>query len=136
MQLKQESLHLGIVTHNGDAMLDFYNGTLGLPIVGEIRFADLGLLKKLQCGNSVIKLLILDKAVDEANPSGGFAAATGFRYCGLAIDNIDEVVKGCRDAGCTVVVDILELRPGVKAAMLEDPDGNYLEFIQDDSVTV
>ena len=41
-------------------------------------------------------------------------------------------MQRCRADGHKIVVEVRQLRPGVKAAMVEDPDGNTIEFMQED----
>ncbi|WP_019528274.1 VOC family protein [Dasania marina] len=132
LKLSDPALHVGIVTENGERMLDFYNRVFGLESVGEIPFPGLGVVHKLQCGNSQIKLLVLESPAQSHNPGGGFSSATGYRYLSFNIANIDAVVEACDKDCCQIVVAVKELRPGVKAAMVQDPDGNTIEFMQMD----
>lgn len=132
MKLQKPALDLGIVTVNAAAMLHFYADTLGLPSAGTVPIAGVGTLNKLQCGDSVIKLLALALAQPPAGAAGrgGYAAATGYRYCTLTIADLDAVVERCRAAGYTVAVEIVSPRPGLRAAMIEDPDGNTVELME------
>lgn len=130
MKLRKPALDLGIVTVNAEAMLHFYADTLGLPSAGEVPIAGVGTLRKLQCGDSLIKLLILAQPPAGQCGRGGYAAATGYRYCTLTIEDLDVVVARCRAAGCTIAVDIVSPRPGLRAAMIEDPDGNTVELME------
>lgn len=129
IQLERQAIDLGVVTSNGDAMLKFYRDTLGLEEAADIPFPGLGMIKKLSCGDSFIKLLILDQPAGKPPCKDGFTAAEGFRYCAITVCNLDELVAGCRDGGYKVVVEISDLRPGVRVAMVEDPDGNTLELM-------
>jgi predicted enzyme related to lactoylglutathione lyase len=76
---------------------------------------------------------VLDSDPQAANPGGGFSAATGFRYCSFQVTEIEAFVAQCQAAGSQVIVAPTEIRPGVKAAVVEDPDGNTLEFMQFDA---
>jgi catechol 2,3-dioxygenase-like lactoylglutathione lyase family enzyme len=129
IQLERQAIDLGVVTSNGDAMLKFYRDTLGLEEAADIPFPGLGMIKKLSCGDSFIKLLVLDQPADKPPCKEGFTAAEGFRYCAITVKNLDELVATCRQAGYKIVVDISDLRPGVRVAMVEDPDGNTLELM-------
>ena len=62
--------------------------------------------------------------------TGGIDSATGYRYWTITIDNLEQAVKLCRDAGYQVVMPINEFRPGVSISIIEDPDGNWVEFVQ------
>ncbi|MCR9184194.1 MAG: VOC family protein [Halieaceae bacterium] len=132
MKLIDDDFAMGIVTSNGERMLAFYSDTLGFTRSGTVSFPGMGTVHKLAHGRCHIKLLVLDKEPPAANPGGGFAAATGFRYCSFQVTQIEELAVQCRAAGCQIIVDPAEIRPGVKAAAVEDPDGNTLEFMQFD----
>jgi catechol 2,3-dioxygenase-like lactoylglutathione lyase family enzyme len=128
MKLQKQALDIGIVTVNVAAMLHFYADTLGLPAAGEVAVPG-GIVHKLQCGDSLIKLLALTQAPAGECHRGGFAAATGYRYCTLTVADLDAAVERCRAAGCTIAVEIVSPRPGLRAAMVEDPDGNTVELM-------
>ena len=48
----------------------------------------------------------------------------------MTINNLDEVLDAVSAAGHKIVWPRREVRPGVVIAMVEDPDGNWVEFIQ------
>ncbi len=48
----------------------------------------------------------------------------------MTIENMDEVLSAVEAAGQKVIWSPTEVRPGVMVAMVEDPDGNWVEFIQ------
>jgi catechol 2,3-dioxygenase-like lactoylglutathione lyase family enzyme len=131
ISLKESALELGIVTHNGEEMLRFYHDILGLPIVGEITFPNFSVLNKLQCGTNLIKILVLNSEAEFENIRGGYARATGYRYCTLNINNLDETLAHCQAKDVDVVFDAMELRAGVRVAMIEDPDGNTIELFEE-----
>jgi predicted enzyme related to lactoylglutathione lyase len=128
VQIKKQAIDFGIVTTNGPAMLAFYRDVIGLPYLREMPMPGGGTMHQLACGESVVKLVVLDKTPAPAVP-GGIQAATGYRYWTITITNIPEVLQACADAGHKVVMKERELRPGVKIAMVEDPDGNWVEFL-------
>ena len=130
ISLTRRALDLGIVTNNEASMLGFYCETLGFPLVGEVTLPNLGRLKKLQCGESQIKLLVLNEPAEHSSVRDNFAASTGYRYCSLEVENLGAVIDGCRKAGYVISVDVMALRPGVSVALVEDPDGNTVEFME------
>ena len=87
-------------------------------------------MHRLWFGNSLIKLVVLVK--DPALPAapGGIPGATGYRYWTMTIYNLDEVLSAVQAAGQKIVRPRTEVRPGVVIGMVEDPDGNWVEFIQ------
>ncbi|WP_338064854.1 VOC family protein [Tomitella gaofuii] len=54
----------------------------------------------------------------------------GLAYCTLWVDALDDVVRRCGDHGGTVAAEPVEIRPGVRTALLRDPDGNTLEVME------
>lgn len=130
VHLQKRALDLGIVTRNESAMWEFYSGLLGLPSAGEVTIPGVGRIRKLQCGESLIKMLVPVVPPPVEVQRGGYAAATGYRYCTLSVSGLTDLVAGCRKAGHVISVEPRELRPGTWAAMVEDPDGNTVELFE------
>jgi catechol 2,3-dioxygenase-like lactoylglutathione lyase family enzyme len=131
IQLTKSSIDLGIVVTDSDTALAFYRDLLGLEHVGDTPMpGGDGTMHRLSCGDTVIKLVKFDE-VPEARPArGGIAGATGYRYFTISISNLSELTDAIRDAGHKVRVEPTEIRPGVSISIVEDPDGNWVEFIQ------
>ena len=130
IQLTKQAVDLGIVTTNGAAMLGFYRDVLGLEFKGEMPMpGGTGVMHRLLCGDSLIKLVVLP-AVPATAPPGGIQGASGYRYWTITVSNLAEMIKACADAGAKVVMGEREIRPGVRIAMVSDPDGNWVEFLQ------
>ena len=67
----------------------------------------------------------------EARPAGGGPmGGTGYRYWTISVSNLQALVDDCKAGGYRVRVEPTEVRPGVTIAMVEDPDGNWVEFLQ------
>ena len=129
IDIKKNSIDLGIVTTNGDAMLAFYRDTLGFNYERQIPMPiGEGIMHRMYCGESLIKLVVLPSAPGKAAP-GGIGGATGYRYWTITISNLEEIVESCAKAGHNVAIAPREVRPGVRIAMVEDPDGNWVEFL-------
>ena len=128
----KESIDIGLVTDNVAAMTEFYHQTLGLEIEAVLNMPGGAEMTRLVCGTSIIKLVRQPKTPAQANPPGGIAAATGIRYFTITIDDLESAVQRCRAAGCNVPLGPLQARPGVNIAMIEDPDGNWVELLQHD----
>jgi catechol 2,3-dioxygenase-like lactoylglutathione lyase family enzyme len=128
VQLTKQAIDLGIVTTNGPAMLAFYRDVLGFKYLREMPMPGGGLMHQMLCGDSMIKLVVLDKELAPAAP-GGPQGGTGYRYWTITVNNIPELLQACTDKAHKVVMKERELRPGVKIAMVEDPDGNWVEFL-------
>lgn len=135
VQLAKDSIDLGIVITDSEASLAFYRDLLGFEHVADTPMpAGLdGTMHRLNCGSTLIKLVKLDE-VPEARPArGGITGATGYRYFTMIVDNLAEITQAVKDAGHKVRMDTVEVRPGVTISMVEDPDGNWVEFVEDRS---
>ena len=130
LSIVKDSIDLGIITKEPEKMLAFYRDTLGLEPEGEIPMPGGGTMYRLKCGSSVIKIVVNGKEPAAAAPPGGIRGATGYRYWTITVDNLEQSVDACKNAGYQVVVPVNEFRPGVSIAIIEDPDGNWVEFIQ------
>jgi len=125
----KDSIDLGIVVRDIDAALVFYRDTLGLEAVGDKAMPG-GHMHRLMCGTSMIKLVLLDKTPEASAPPGGIPGATGYRYWTISVDDCASAETACREGGHRVVIPTRELRPGTTICMVEDPDGNWVEFLQ------
>lgn len=128
VNLSKDSIDLGIVTNDPVASIAFYRDVLGFEDLGEFPMPG-GTMQRLQCGTSTIKIVSMTKPPTAAAASGGIGGATGYRYWTISVSNLAEVVAGCEAAGTKIAVPITELRPGITIAIVEDPDGNWVEFL-------
>lgn len=135
VQLAKDSIDLGIVITDSEASLGFYRDLLGFDHVADTPMPAgmQGTMHRLNCGSTLIKLVKLDE-VPEARPAkGGIAGATGYRYFTMIVDNLAEITQAVKDGGHKVRMENVEVRPGVTISMVEDPDGNWVEFVEDRS---
>lgn len=130
IELTKDSIDLGIVVTDIDASLAFYRDTLGLTLAGETPLPGGGVMHRLMCGTSMIKLVVPAAPPPAVAPPGGIQAATGYRYWTISVSNIEALVGEFDAAGYTIAVPVTTMRPGVVIAIVEDPDGNWVEFVQ------
>ena len=130
LQIAKDAIDLGIITRDAGPMLKFYRDTLGLALEGEMDMPGGGKMTRLKCGNTVVKLVVQGREPKADAPPGGLAGATGYRYWTITVSNLDEAAAACADAGYKLPVPVTEIRPGVRIAMVEDPDGNWVELLQ------
>jgi len=129
MKLAKDSIDLGIVTRDAAASVAFYRDVLGMEDRGTNPIP-WGVLHRLVCGTSAIKIVSLTEGPPADAPPGGLPGGTGYRYWTITVTNLSEVLAACEAAGRPVVVPPTEVRPGVTIAMVEDPDGNWVELLQ------
>lgn len=135
IDLRKDSIDLGIVITDSAASLAFYRDLLGFDHVADTPMpAGIdGTMHRLMCGTTLIKLVKLDAVPTASAPPGGITGGTGYRYFTIQVSNLPEITQQCKDAGVRVVVDNVEIRPQVSISMVEDPDGNWVEFVDDRS---
>ena len=128
-ELTKDSIDIGIVITDIAQSIAFYRDVLGFDQAGELAVPG-GTMYRLMCGTSAIKLVLPAQAPPAIAPPGGIQGATGYRYFTISVSNIEELVADCSAAGHTVAVPVTMLRPGLTIAIVEDPDGNWVEFVQ------
>ena len=131
IELAKDSVDLGIVVRDGEAALKFYRDTLGLEHVADTPMpSGNGTMHRLMCGTSLIKVIEYPEPPQDANPTGGIPAASGYRYWTITVSNLDTITGECEAAGYKIAVPPREIRPGTRIAMVEDPDGNWVELLE------
>ncbi len=123
----KDSLDLGILVSDIDASLHFYRDLLGLKFIEE-RPASFGTMYRLRYGSSDFKVIKPD--VLPLKSPDGIPSQLGFRYVTLIVKNLSELCADLRKKGVPFAVPEKESRPGVRLAMVKDPDGNIVEFVE------
>ena len=134
VKLSKEALDVGLVSYNGTSMLGFYSQILGFEKIGEVPFPGLGIVNKFKCGLSQIKILVLENPPKNENARGDFTISSGYRYCTLNVRNLLDIVEDCTNNNHIVQTAPREIREGVTVAIIEDPDGNLIELMQDNNL--
>jgi catechol 2,3-dioxygenase-like lactoylglutathione lyase family enzyme len=127
MKPAKDSLDLGVIVSDIKASLRFYQEILGLKFIEVVPLA-YGNMHRLRFGTSDFKL------IDPKNipPQGaiGLDRQLGFRYVTFVVQNLSEICSELRQQGAEFAVPEKELRPGVRIAMVKDPDGNIVELVE------
>jgi len=129
MKLARDALDLGIFVSDINASLKFNQETLGLNKEGELDLP-FGKMHRLSYGKSFFKL-IDPKELPPKGPAG-LTGQLGFRYVTFPVTNISEICETLKEKGVKFTFPETELMPGVRIAMVQDPDGNNVEFVQRD----
>ncbi len=126
------AIDLGIVTTNGDAMLAFYRDVLGFRHEGDVNMEASGIkvMHRLWFGDSLIKLVVPMREPKAPPVMGGIPGSTGYRYWTMTISNLDDVMGEIAATGAKIIRPKTEIRAGISIAIVEDPDGNWVEFVE------
>ena len=127
MEPAKDSLDLGMIVSDIKTSLNFYQNMLGLQFIGEMPLW-FGTMHRLRFGSSDFKLIDPHKVP----PKGpvGLESQLGFRYVTFVIKNLSNLCEELRNKGIEFVITEKEMRPGVRIAMVKDPDGNIVEFVE------
>jgi hypothetical protein len=77
----------------------------------------------------MVKLLVASPTPEAAAAGGGITGASGYRYFTINVTNIQELFDECVAAGYQGMLKPRALGP-ITIAMVADPDGNVVEFLQ------
>jgi catechol 2,3-dioxygenase-like lactoylglutathione lyase family enzyme len=123
----RNAIDIGLLVGDIAASLAFYEGVLGLRKVQKMP-TSFGTMHRMAFGDSFVKLI--DPASPPPPGAPGLHGALGLRYLTFPVTDIDAVCEACRRAGVRFDVEKTEFMPGVTIAMVRDPDGNVVEFVQ------
>jgi len=127
MKPAKNSLDMGVIVSDIKASLNFYQNILGLEFVGTTPLW-FGTMHRLRFGTSDFKLI--DPKVLPPRGAIGLENQLGLRYVTFVIENLSELCTDLQKIGIEFTVPEKETRPGVRIAMVKDPDGNIVEFVQ------
>ena len=130
IKVTSPGIDLGIVVRDGPAALAFYRDLLGLEHQGDNPVPGGGHMHRLLAGESMVKILVPDPSPVASAAPGGIPGSTGLRYFTVSVAGLDELRDACTRAGVTVVRPATEMAPGVRIAIVEDPEGNWVEFLE------
>ncbi len=126
------AVDVGVVVADMEQSLGFYRDLMGLPVVAEVNTSLIGKgrMVQLRHGASLIKLVEMEEA-----PAGrsetGIATTFGYRYITLLVTDIEAVVAKIEQGEVPITLPVTELGNGAVIVMVEDPDGNIVEFVQE-----
>jgi catechol 2,3-dioxygenase-like lactoylglutathione lyase family enzyme len=127
MKPAKDSLDLGIIVSDIKASLNFYQTILGLEFVG-ITPVWFGTMHRLRFGTSDFKLIQPNTVPGRG--AVGVEKQLGFRYVTFVVKNLSEICGELKGKGIEFTVPEKEVRPGTRIAMVKDPDGNIVEFVE------
>jgi predicted enzyme related to lactoylglutathione lyase len=129
LDLLTPAVEIGLVTTNLEAMIEFYEGFLGLEPQGEIESGDVS-QRRYTLGGSVIKLVTYTTPPPLPPAPGGGRAQAGLRYFTIGIQNLRDAAARIEAAGYDIVEPVTEFAPvpSMGWMFIADPDGNSIEL--------
>lgn len=133
--------HTGFVVTDIEAMTAFYRDVLGLAVVREVELAGDLAAQITGYADARVRVVFLGKEgekhllelVQYLHPSGSDRHSTrndaGATHLCFSVDNLDAVYNELCDRGVRFSAPPVALGL-LKAAMSQDPEGNWLEFIE------
>jgi catechol 2,3-dioxygenase-like lactoylglutathione lyase family enzyme len=130
IELARDDLDVGLIAFNAEAMITFYGEVLALPSDGTMKIPGIGLMHRYKIGTQLLKV-----TVPNERPAAPVVVklpwqAGGMRYWTIHVVDLEAVLAGLAAHGVTSVTGILDPRPGVRYAIVVDPDGNGIEFVE------
>ena len=123
----KESVDVLIVVRDIEKSLGFYQEILGLEKMEELQ-TPFGVSHRLRYGTSLVKLLD-PREVPPAGPIG-LEKQLGFRFLSFGIRNLSEVCSTLEKRSVEFVMPATQVTPDMRLAMVKDPDGNIVEFVE------
>jgi predicted enzyme related to lactoylglutathione lyase len=123
-------IDIGIVVKDADACIPFYRDALGLKLLFDFELPTGSHMWQFAVGECVVKLVTHKETPAAANPPGGSAGGTGLRYWTMGVDDIDIAMEPIAASGAPVPLPVTQLMPGIRIAMIEDPEGNVVELLE------
>ncbi|MEL7508606.1 MAG: VOC family protein [Cyanobacteria bacterium J06554_1] len=126
------AIDVGLTVTNMERSLHFYRDLIGLTVVAEMTTTLIGKGRMLQLkhGESLLKLVELEN-IPPRQGSPGIGMGLGYRYITLLVSNIDKIMTKLEQETVAMVTPATQLNNGATIAMVTDPDGNIVEFVQE-----
>ena len=132
-ELAVPRIDVGLVANDRQAALAFWSELLGFPVLGEISFPGMTIIR-LGVGDAVFRIVVPDQPASQLASQGGFLQQTGLRYVTLQVRNLKAVFAMAEARGYPTPHAPREIRPGTWAAQIEDGAGVTVELQQVDDV--
>jgi len=132
LELTRADLDVGMVAHDTDAMLHFYGDIVGLPRAEETKLPGRGVIHKFLVGTNLVKVFEATTPLRKGDATPYPWRSTGLRYWSVHVVDLDPVVARLADHGVVPVSGVIDTGIGIRYMMVNDPDGNVIEFIEGD----
>ncbi len=113
-----------IYSRNLNRAKEFYNGLLGLPVIGHIPDKHIF----FRAGESVLLCFNPDDSRTKVSPPAHFAEGKYHFAFEVPVSEYEQQVQELISRGVKIT-DELTWKNGLKSSYFEDPDGNVLEIV-------
>lgn len=127
---RHSPLDVGIVVRDLEEVAAFYEHVIGLQFEQDLTLSSGVAMRRLRYGVNTVKLLKYPVDPPARGHAGGPSTATGLRYWTLTVQQMDRYLERAAARNAPVVLGPVESRPGIWIAMLEDPEGNWVELLE------
>ncbi len=117
--------HVAVPVSDMARALAFYQGVLGLHLLGQIDLPEGHTLAHLDTGRGLLALMA------HAN---GSAAPSGIPEIALRVSNLDALVDALAQAGAAILRQPTDMTWGVRVACVTDPDGTMIELTEGNAI--
>lgn len=123
-------LELGIVTNDAEALVTFYCAAFGFHLDASLTFPQ-GSVHRLRRGEARCKIYEPASGAEERPSADPWHRYRGIAYGALHVADAELTVADAVAAGATVIMPLTNHRPGARAALIADPEGNVWEVLQE-----
>ncbi len=123
--------HVTLTVADLDKTLAFYQGVLGFPFLGQLKFNDERgfVITYLQFGNSVLEVFSFENAETIYHTWNPDETVLGLKHIGMLVDDVFGVAARLQAKGVRIIYPPNHALGGVDTCFFADPDGNALELI-------
>jgi glyoxylase I family protein len=133
LELSRNDLDVGMVAADTAAMLRFYGEAVGLPAAGRIKLPGRGVIHKFVAGTNLVK--VFEPATElraTTDPAIYPWRRAGLQYWSLHVVALEPLVARLAEHGVAPIGGVVDTGIGIRYMMVNDPDGNVVEFIEGD----
>lgn len=145
VDLVGDTVQVGLTVGRLEASLAFYRNLLGLELLTTSQVPGAGTITQIGRGPVRLNLFSGGDHRPAPNHPGGVGPAPqggwmpggqfGIRWFTFKVDDLAGIMSRAAALGYEVAVPLIEASPNSKFAILRDPDGNSVEFVEYVDVT-
>ncbi|MDT3445337.1 MULTISPECIES: VOC family protein [unclassified Pseudofrankia] len=123
-----QRVEIGLVSMD-EALVDFFADVFELERLPPIG-SGAGIVHRVQAPGVAIKVMVPSVPPSPAEPIGSFLGATGLRYLTMYVTDLDGTLERVAARKGQVLHGPMDIGPGVRIAVVHDPDGNTIEVVE------